>query len=431
MQLLAESTLTVGARCSPLSLAQCEEVLQELRRDHPEIAFDVKAVPTTGDCDQTTSLRTLDKTDFFTKEIDSMLLNSECRIAIHSAKDLPDPLPKGIQIVALTKGVDASDSLVIREGESFDSLPAGAKIGISSDRREKSVQKLRKDLTFRDIRGSIQQRLEKLHTGELDGVVIAEAALIRLGLTHLNRIVLKDSTAELQGKLVVVSREKDEEMEALFSCIDTRVRCLYVGIELPLVPHHTKYIHYPLIRPIPRDPHTPEIDKALNQLDTFSHIILTSKSAVRIFFSFLHDECIDEHIFICVGKSTAAEAAKHGAKKILVAERETAEDLILLLKKMDLSRAKVLWPHSSLSRPLISHYLAKHHIAHSCPVIYDTLAVKPKEDLDFSSFDAIEFTSPSTVDSFVRFFGALPKDKELRAIGPITRESVELFRTIR
>lgn len=431
MQLLAESCITVGARGSALSIAQCREVLEELRRDHPEVEFHLETVTTTGDLDLKTSLRDLDKTDFFTKEIDAKLLNHECRIAIHSAKDLPDPLPKHLKIVALTKGIDPADSLVLREGAAWETLPPGALIATSSERREQVIKNMRADLSCCDIRGTIQQRLQKLESGEVDGVVIAEAALIRLELTHLNRLKLDGTTASLQGRLAIVAREDDEEMEALFSCIDTRVRCLYVGIDMPTAAHDTKYIHYPLIRPLPRDPHTPEINEALNELEAYTHIIFTSKSSVRVFFSYLQEESIAKHQFICVGPHTADEVLKHGGKYALVAKNETAEGVVELLKSLDLTKAKILWPHSSLSRPIITYYLAKKQIKHRSITIYDTVAVRPADIIEPNAYDAIYFTSPSTVNAFTQFFGGLPQDKEIRSIGPITREAIELFRIIR
>jgi hydroxymethylbilane synthase len=214
--------LTVGARSSPLSRVQVEEVLQELREFHPQVEFIPICMQTTGDKDQKTSLRTLEKTDFFTKEIDALQLSGGCRISIHSAKDLPDPLPKGLVLVALTKGVDPSDVIVLREHETLQSLPLGAKIGTSSVRRETNIKALRSDLVCVDIRGNIQTRLSLLDEGYVDGLVMAEAALIRLKLTHLNRIQLPGERAQLQGQLAVIALETDQEMLQLFSCIDTR-----------------------------------------------------------------------------------------------------------------------------------------------------------------------------------------------------------------
>ncbi len=79
---------------------------------------------------------------------------------------------------------------MLRQGISLQDLPAGAIIATSSERRELAVAKLRADLKFIDLRGTIEQRLSLLEAGKADGIVVAEAALIRLRLTHLNRVRL-------------------------------------------------------------------------------------------------------------------------------------------------------------------------------------------------------------------------------------------------
>ncbi|MEM1282469.1 MAG: hydroxymethylbilane synthase [Chlamydiota bacterium] len=214
--------LNVGARTSPLSRVQLGEVYNELKQTHPYIEFAPEYVKTVGDRDQMTSLRSLGKSNFFTAELDRMVLDCRCRIAIHSAKDLPDPLAEGLCVIAVTSGIDPSDALVLREGENLETLEKGARIATSSERREEMVNSMRDDLSFIDLRGTIEKRLEKLQTGEADGVVIAEAALIRLQLTHLNRVILPGATVPGQGQLAVTSRSDDEEMRTLFSCIDCR-----------------------------------------------------------------------------------------------------------------------------------------------------------------------------------------------------------------
>lgn len=213
--------LKVGGRTSPLSKIQVQEVQDELHKHHPHVRFEPFYVETTGDQDQKTSLRNLDKTDFFTKEIDSMVLQGKCRIGIHSAKDLPSPLPPGLELICLTKGIDPSDSLVLRKGYTLDSLPEGAVIATSSIRREEAVKTMRSDLTFKDLRGTIGMRLAQMDRGEADGIVVAEAALIRLGLTHLNRVRIPGETTEGQGQLAILAKAGDIEMRELFSCMNT------------------------------------------------------------------------------------------------------------------------------------------------------------------------------------------------------------------
>jgi len=217
--------IKVGARFSPLSQAQVREVLLELRIHHPDSDFQPLFLKTTGDLDLKSSLRGLEKTNFFTKEVDDLLVQGLCRIAIHSAKDLPASLPEGLKIIAITEGVDSADVLVLRSGESFDALPSRPVIATSSERREAMVSLLRSDFLFKDLRGTIAQRLSKLDSGEADGVVVAEAALIRLGLTHLNRVRLPGDGVALQGKLAIVARHDDDEMHQLFACLDSRSLC--------------------------------------------------------------------------------------------------------------------------------------------------------------------------------------------------------------
>lgn len=219
---LDKQVICIAARDSALSRTQANEVISEIHKFKPEICFKPFFLSAYGDKDRTTSLRDLEKTDFFTREIDQEVLKGNCRIAVHSAKDLPDPIAKGLMMVALTQGVDSSDALVLREGEH---LRKGAVIATSSARREDAVRSLClcSDLKFVDIRGTIAERLNQLHDKNIDGVVIAEAALIRLHLTHLNRIILPGPTTPFQGQLAVMARAGDEEMRDLFSCIDSRI----------------------------------------------------------------------------------------------------------------------------------------------------------------------------------------------------------------
>jgi len=401
-------TLIVGARSSPLSQAQVREVQAALH----DVQLSPLFVETTGDRDQKTSLRSLGKTDFFTCEVDELLLSGKCDIAIHSAKDLPEPLPQGIQLVALTKGVDASDALVMRAGTTLSQLPHRARIGTSSERREEAVRMLRNDLTFVDIRGTIAQRLAKLENGEVDGVVIAEAALIRLQLKHLNRIKLPGETTPLQGQLAIMAREGDEAMKQVFAPLDVRKHILYLGLEVPLHLYLDKIYHYPVIRIIPR--------QAVVDLEKYTHILLTSKTAVRLLPILLKDK-----IYIVVGKSTASVLREQGIEAHLIASEESSEGIIKELDKISLQNAHLFWPHSALSRPLINHYLTSKGVSFEECVLYDTLCQRLHPVPDLNDFDEILFTSPSTVQGFLEIYGSLPTDKKLTAIGNVTADAIK------
>jgi len=218
----SDNSVTIGARSSPLSRAQVEEVLCELKTFHPDIIFLPIWFQTTGDKDQKTSLRDMEKSDFFTKEIDRMQLEGDFQVSIHSAKDLPDPIHDGLEIIALTRGVDPSDVLVIKNGSTLNDLPRNCKIGASCKRRDLSVKKILPDAEIVDIRGTIGDRLSLLHQGKLDGVVVAKAALIRLKIEDVVCIALQGEIAPLQGKLAIIARKGDKKMKQLFSCLDVR-----------------------------------------------------------------------------------------------------------------------------------------------------------------------------------------------------------------
>lgn len=423
--------IKVGARSSPLSKIQVQEVFEALKFHYPSIVFEPFFVESMGDKDRTTSLRTLEKTDFFTREIDALLLQNTCRIAIHSAKDLPDPLPKGLKIAALTEGKDSADVLVLAPGQEFDQLPPGACIATSSIRREEVVKSLREDLKFCDLRGTIHERLSLLEKGEVDGVVVAEAALIRLGLTHLNRFRLPGETTPYQGQLAVVCREQDQEMVDLFACLDTRKnarKVLYLGLDLPEKPvKGLQFLHMPLIRIHLRPPSDPEIIDSFHRIADYTHFLFTSKSAVHAFFKNLSSfRCKPKDwegkTFICVGQQTARVLKAYKVHQPLIASTETAEGMVSLIESLPLDNVYFFWPHSALSRPILSNFLKRKQLRFKECVLYDTIMNPAVRPINLEGVDEIHFTSPSTVEAFKKLFGALPKNKILRAIGPITEE---------
>ncbi|MDN3504313.1 MAG: hydroxymethylbilane synthase [Rhabdochlamydiaceae bacterium] len=200
------------ARDSPLSHAQVREVFQ-----HASFPFVVDYIKSRGDFDQKSCLINMAKNDFFTRELDEALLNQTAQVAIHSAKDLPSPLPQGLHVAAMTKSINSLDTLVLKEGITLDDIPIGGDIGASSYRREQMIQLMRSDLKMRSIRGTIEKRIALLDDPTLYGVVIAKAALIRLNLLHLNSIDLPGVGAEHQGRLAIVCRDGDSEMINLFA----------------------------------------------------------------------------------------------------------------------------------------------------------------------------------------------------------------------
>jgi hydroxymethylbilane synthase len=207
--------LKIAARDSPLSVAQVEEIKSILLVKYPNLEFELFLLKSFGDKRQDLSLRSKLPSDFFTREIDELLISKKVDIAVHSAKDLPDVMCEDLIVLHYTIGVDPRDALVLKEGYSLETLPFNAKILASSMRREDSVKNLRGDLKVEDVRGTIEQRLSNLSDPGVYGVVVAEAALLRLKLNFMNRIYLKEAAHPLQGKLALVARKDREDLKNL------------------------------------------------------------------------------------------------------------------------------------------------------------------------------------------------------------------------
>lgn len=218
-------TYRIGTRTSPLALRQVEEILWALRKFYPDFEAEIIGIDTYGDKDRVTPISQIEGTDFFTKEIDNALLKGEIDFAVHSAKDLADTPREGLVVAAQTKSVDPYDALVSKNGLKLAELPHGARIGTSSFRRKTQLSRYRDDFNIVDIRGNIGERLEKLDNDNLDGIVIAVCALVRLGLENgiTQRIpfeILKPHP--LQGALAIVTRAEDSKLHSLLSVIDSR-----------------------------------------------------------------------------------------------------------------------------------------------------------------------------------------------------------------
>lgn len=213
--------IRVGTRPSPLALQQVEEIVSLL----PGVEFNIRMIKTAGDCDKRTPLASVEGSDFFTRQIEDALLAGSIDVAIHSAKDLPDVSKEGLIITAITKSIDIFDALVSKDMLKLDELKYGAIVGTSSARRKKQLAAYRSDLCLVDIRGTIAERLQLLDNGDLDAVVIAAAALVRLGLENRisQRVPSEILTPHpLQGALAIQIRQGDERTAALFTNLDVR-----------------------------------------------------------------------------------------------------------------------------------------------------------------------------------------------------------------
>lgn len=212
------SKLKVISRKSPLALLQVKEVFDFF----PKLQFELKKLESYGDKRKDISLLENPPADIFTRELDAALLDGTADIAVHSAKDLPYPIPKGLEVIALFNSFDQTDSLVSRQNLTLKSLPAGARIGTSSPTRRKELLAIRPDAVVVSIRGTIEERIALVDSGEIDALIVASCALTRLGLSKRIAQVLPFETHPLQGNLAIVAKENREDLNELFAEKDIR-----------------------------------------------------------------------------------------------------------------------------------------------------------------------------------------------------------------
>ena len=206
--------IRVIARGSRLSRLQVEEVF----KNFPELAYEIKYLESYGDKNQQISLLNGEApADIFTRELDDAIRQGDADIAIHSAKDLPYPLPEDIEVIALFPAFDTTDSLVSRDHKKLAELPAGSIIGTSSPLRKKGLNELRPDLTIKGIRGCIEERVQQVKDGKYDAAIVATCALKRLGMEAEIAEVLPFPTHPLQGFLAITAKKGSALKQAFAS----------------------------------------------------------------------------------------------------------------------------------------------------------------------------------------------------------------------
>jgi porphobilinogen deaminase len=196
--------LVIGSRGSALALWQARWVKDRLEALGESCRIEI--IRTTGDRIQDVPLAKVGAKGLFTKEIEEALLAGTIDVAVHSLKDLPTELPKGLTLAAVPEREDPRDVLL---GRSLSELPPRARVGTSSLRRAAQLRAIRPDLDIETIRGNVDTRVRKLDEGRYDAVVLASAGLRRLGLA--DRIVQWFDPAEMcpavgQGALAVETR---------------------------------------------------------------------------------------------------------------------------------------------------------------------------------------------------------------------------------
>ncbi len=180
--------VVIATRESPLALWQAEHVQGILRAQGAQV--DLLGMTTRGDQILDRTLSKVGGKGLFVKELEVALLEGRADLAVHSLKDVPMELPPEFELAAVMTREDPRDCVVSNTFATLESMPAGARIGTSSLRRELMLRARFPHLSIHSIRGNVGTRLAKLDRGEFDALVMAAAGLKRLGLAERIRQII-------------------------------------------------------------------------------------------------------------------------------------------------------------------------------------------------------------------------------------------------
>lgn len=211
----------IGTRGSQLSLTQTNWVVSEIKKKSPQTEFEIITIKTQGDTDAR-PLFTINQKGIFEKEIDRAVAERKVDFAVHSLKDVPVELPEDLVLACVPKREEANDVFIANDGSMLNTIKKGALIGTSSLRRAVQITRIRPDVVVKPIRGNIETRIRKVHDGEFDGVVLAQAGITRLGLGVKFQRLSMDTfpPSPGQGALGIVSRKDNVSLIELLKKIE-------------------------------------------------------------------------------------------------------------------------------------------------------------------------------------------------------------------
>lgn len=249
---MSKRIVKVVSRDSALAMWQTNFVVSLLREATDAYEFEIVPLKTKGDKVLDVSLAKIGDKGLFTKELEDGLLSGEMDFAVHSLKDIPTELPKGLQLSAMLKRHNPADVLISEKYNSFETLPQGAKIGTSSLRRKAQLLYRRPDLNIQDLRGNVNTRMRKLREEGFDGIILAAAGVERM---EWKEYITEELSYDLclpavsQGIIAVETRSADEEIVALVQLIHDKesevcalaeralLRALEGGCQVPIAGH--------------------------------------------------------------------------------------------------------------------------------------------------------------------------------------------------
>ncbi len=214
--------IVVGTRGSRLALLQVEEVLAALG-ERAGWSFELRVITTEGDRDRTTPIAGLGGRGVFVKAIEGSLLAGEVDLAVHSLKDMTTIETPGLVVASVPRRASPLDAVYSPTGQTLEGLGEAARVATGSPRRSAQVRAQFPGLTVVDIRGNVDTRRQKVEQGFADALIVAQAALDRLGLADSMTHVLDAATllpAPGQGALACQVRADDHGLAELLSTIE-------------------------------------------------------------------------------------------------------------------------------------------------------------------------------------------------------------------
>jgi hydroxymethylbilane synthase len=215
--------LRIGTRGSRLALWQATFIADQLRATHPARSVDLIEIETLGDQVSDAPLSQIGGDGLFTKAIQRALLAGAVDIAVHSLKDLPTQPVDELVLAAVPVRGSSGDVFVSRKHARFEAMPTGAIVATGSLRRRAQVLHRRPDLCLVNIRGNVETRMAKLVDDDLDGLILAQAGLERLGRADAITELLDTSwmlPAIGQGALGLECRAEDVATRELLASLD-------------------------------------------------------------------------------------------------------------------------------------------------------------------------------------------------------------------
>jgi hydroxymethylbilane synthase len=231
---VTQRIIKIATRQSPLALWQAEYVADRLQQAYPGIKTELVKMVTKGDKILDAPLAKIGGKGLFVKELEQGMLEGTADIAVHSMKDVPVELPEGLHLAVILPREDPCDAFVSNKYQSIQELPADARIGTSSLRRQCQFAERQPGAQILSLRGNVNTRLAKLDAGDYDAIILAAAGLKRLGFA--DRITQQlDSTFSLpaigQGAVGIECRVDDAEINELLAPLRDKESTIRVSAE--------------------------------------------------------------------------------------------------------------------------------------------------------------------------------------------------------